>query len=271
LSVKCESKGKYRVPYAVQGAFLIVSISLAILLAVAGVALAQRLIPVQRRKPHNAAMGTLFGGLYVLFGVIVGFTAFIVLNKYNAARVTVQSEAADVARIYALAQQFPETKRDEIQGLAESYARVVVEQEWPLMRQGQTSPHAQALAYDLRGSIQEFKPATSTEQSIYAQELDAVNDLDEDRVTRLLDVGEGLPPILWIALFGLSVCMLLFSCLIGVEDTRLHMLGVSALMGGIALVLFTIFVLDHPYGTEFRVGPQPFELVLHEIDTTGKQ
>jgi hypothetical protein len=183
----------------------------------------------------------------------------------------VQHEAVDVAMIYHLAQSFPESKRDQIQGLAESYARVVVGEEWPQMRQGQTSPRAQALAYDLRSAIQGFKPTTTTEQLIYAQELDAVNDLDTDRVTRLLDVGRGLPPILWIALGGLSINMLLFACLIGVEDTQLHMLGVSALAAGIALVLCTIFVLDRPFGTEFRVGPQPFELVLHEIEGTGQQ
>ena len=65
--------------------------------------------------------------------------------------------------------------------------------------------------------------------------------------------------------------MLLFSCLIGIEDTRLHMLGVAALGAGIALVLCTIFELDRPFGTDFRVGPQPFELVLHQIEGTGNQ
>lgn len=241
------------------------------LLGVAGVALTQRLIPVQRRKPHNAAIGVLYGGLYVLFGVIVGFTAFLVLNKYNTARETVEDEAAGVARIYELAQQLPESEREEIRGLAASYARVVVEEEWPLMRQGQSSPRAQALANELRSAIQEFEPTTATEQVIYTQQLDAVNDLDDNRATRLLDLRQGLPPILWIALGGLSITMLLFACLVGIEDTRLHMLGVSVLAAGVALVLFTIGVLDRPFGTEFRVGPQPFELVVQEIEGTGQR
>jgi hypothetical protein len=43
-------------------------------------------------------------------------------------------------------------------------------------------------------------------------------------------------------------------------------LTVASLATGIALVLFTIFVLDHPYGTDFGVGPQPIELVLHEME-----
>ena len=257
--------------YTHTAVLLVLIVLLSMLLGVAGVALTQRLIPVQQRKPHNSAIGILYGGLYVLFGVIVGFTAFLVLNKYNAARTAVQNEAADVARIYQLAQQLPESKRTEIQGLAGSYARVVLEEEWPLMRQGQTSPHAQALAEELRSAIQEFKPATSAQQSIYAQELNAVNDLDNDRATRLLNMRQRLPPILWLALLGLSIPMLLFACLVGIEDIRLHMLGVAALSAGIALVLFTIAVLDRPFGTELRVGPQPFELVVHQIEGTGKQ
>jgi hypothetical protein len=255
--------------YAATAFLFVLIILLSMLVGVAAVALIQRLMPVQRRKPHNSAIGTLYGGLYVLFGVIVGFTAFIVLTKYNTARTTVQSEAADVERIYDLAQELPESKREEIQGLAQSYVRVVVEQEWPLMRQGQTSPRAQALADNLRSAIQEFKPTTTNEQVIYAQELDAVNDLDKDRVIRLLDVGHGLPLLLWIALFLLAIPMLLFACLMGIEDTPLHMLGVATLVGGMAVVLITIFALDHPFGTEFRVGPQPFEVVLHKIEGTS--
>jgi hypothetical protein len=257
--------------YAAPAFLFVLIILLSILLGVAGVALVQRLIPVQRRNPHNSAIGILYGGLYVLYGVIIGFTAFLVLDNYNAARATVQHEAEDVSRIYALAQQLPESKRNEIQGLAESYARVVVEEEWPLMRQSRSSLRAQALAEELRSAVQEFEPTTSAQQSLYAQELIAVNDLDNDRATRLLDMRQRLPPILWIALLGLSVPMLLFACLVGIEDTRLHMLGVSALAAGIALVLCTIAVLDRPFGTEFRVGPQPFELVLHQIEGSDKQ
>jgi hypothetical protein len=120
--------------------------------------------------------------------------------------VAVQSETVALARIYELAQQLPESKREEIQGLAESYARVVVEEEWPLLPQGRSSPRAQELSDDLRSAIQEFDPSTTTEQIIYTQELNAVNDLDEDRETRLLDARLRLPDILWVALVGLTIC-----------------------------------------------------------------
>jgi hypothetical protein len=69
----------------------------------------------------------------------------------------------------------------------------------------------------------------------------------------------------------LGVIIIGLSYLVGMESHRLQLLTVGALATGIALVLFTIAVLDRPFGTDFRVGPQPFELVLHEIDTKEAQ
>jgi Protein of unknown function (DUF4239) len=257
--------------YAPTAVLLLSIVLLSTALGVAGVALTQRLVPVQRRKPHNAAVGIIYGGLFILFGGIVGFTSFLVLNNYDDVRAMVQSEAADVSQIYLLAQRLPEPKRGEVQGLAESYARVAVEEEWPLMSQNRSSPRAQALADELRNAIQGYKPATSAQQSIYAQELSAVNELDNNRATRLLDMHPHLPLILWTALLGLAALILLVAWLVGIEDTSLHMVGVGAFAAGVALVLFTMAVLDRPFGTDARIGPQPFELVLHRIEGHGKQ
>jgi cytosine/uracil/thiamine/allantoin permease len=71
--------------------FLVVS--LAVTLVVAGLLLAQRLVPLSIRESHNAAIGIIYAALYVMFGVMVGFSAYIVLNKYNTSQNTVKSEA----------------------------------------------------------------------------------------------------------------------------------------------------------------------------------
>ena len=256
-----------QVPTAVFGVLIIL---LAVLLAVAGVILTQRRIPVDQRKTRTTGINQINGVLGAMFGVIVGFSSFLVLNKYHAAQETVQSEAGDVEEIYRLAAPLPEQERGHIQGLATSYARVMVEEEWPLMRQGKTSPRADALAEKLRGSIQEgYKTSTGAEQEFFGQQLDVVDDLEEDREARLVVVHQRLPSILWTALVVLATLLVVFSYLIGMESRQLHRLTVAALATGIVLVLFTIGILDRPFGTDFRVGPQPFELVLQEIGSKG--
>jgi hypothetical protein len=240
------------------------------LLAVAGLMLTQRLVPLSLRESHNSPIGITYSGVYLLFGVMVGFSAFLVLNKYHTSQETTQTEAGYVEEIYWLAEEFPEPKRDQIQGLAVSYARVVVNEEWLLMRQGRTSPRAEALVIELRRSIQDFEPSTQTENALYAQELERVHDLDQARQVRLLNVHEGLPPILWVVLGGLGISTILFAYLVGMKNLRLHMFTVSVLAAGIALVLLTIVALDHPFGTNLRVSPEPFESVLHTIEVNGE-
>ena len=112
---------------------------LAVALAVAGLAVVLRLVPLSIRQAHNTATGTIYAALYVMFGVTLGFSLFLVWQQYEVAQRTAESEAAHVEQLYRLAGGFPEPERGRVQDLAASYARVVVEEEWPLMRDGRTS------------------------------------------------------------------------------------------------------------------------------------
>jgi hypothetical protein len=65
-------------------------------------------VPLEIRESHNAAIGIIYAALYVLFGVMVGFSAYLVLNKYNLSETTAKSEASNVEELYWLAQQLPD-------------------------------------------------------------------------------------------------------------------------------------------------------------------
>jgi len=235
---------------------------LALFLAVAGLLLAQRYIPLELRKAHNDTLGLIYGVLYVAFGVIVGFTAFLVLDKYVDSQNTVAHEAADIVEVHQLANSFPEAPRDQIQQLANSYVREVVDEEWPLMRRGQSSPRADELVNEIRGSIQDFEPSTDSERTAYTQQLSRVNDLTQHRSLRLLNLYTGLPPSLWVALGVLATIIVIFTFFLGMDNATLHRLAVVTLVVAFALIFATIYVLDTPFGPGFRVTPQAFEWAL---------
>jgi hypothetical protein len=172
--------------------------------------------------------------------------------------------------IYRLSVPLPEAKQEPVQRIAASYARVVIEVEWPMMRQGKRSPRADALIKELRGSIQEgYKTSTGTEQAFFGEQLGVMDDLESDREARLVILRQRLPLILWIALIVVGMLLVGFSYMIGMESRLLHLLAIGAMAGGIALVLFTIAELDQPFGMNPRVTPEPFELVLHEMEGDG--
>lgn len=168
--------------------------------AVAGLSLAHRLIPVTVRRTNLVAVGAIYAAVYVMFGVTLGFSLLLVWQEYEAARQTAETEAAAVEEVYRLAGRFPEPESSRVRDAAVSYVRAVVEEEWPAMERGRSSPRAGSLADDLRESVQGLDPHTPAEEGIYSASLTNVDDLGEARVLRLLDIREGLPPLLWVVL-----------------------------------------------------------------------
>ncbi len=117
----------------------VVAVLLAVLFAFVGQVLVQRLLPFPLRQSHNTAIGMIYAALYIVYGVTLALSIFLVLQYFSAAQTTAESEANRVEDLYQLAEQFPEPDRGQIQTLASSYARVVIDEEWPLIGQGRAS------------------------------------------------------------------------------------------------------------------------------------
>jgi hypothetical protein len=254
-------------PTVLLGALIL---SLAMLLAVSGLIFAQHRVPLEFRQAHNVPISIIYGALSVTFGVIIGFSAYLVLNKYTTAQTTVANEAGSVRALYYLAGQFPEPQRDRIQDLTVSYARAVVDEEWPLLEKGQPSPRAATLDRQITDSVDGFQPSTSAEQALFSQALQRTYDLNQGRTLRLLYAASGLPPIMWFVLGFLAVTVILFTCFLGMDSTLLHIFAVAVLTAGLTFTMFTTIILDHPFGGDTRVDPDAFEIVLTEIEGTSQ-
>src|SRR5919107_2714570 len=107
-----------------------------------------------------------------------------------------------VAAIAWLAHRLPEPERHQLQEQAQSYAREVVDQEWPLMAQrlyghGRGSPQGWDLIDDIRATLQEVEPRSEAERELYAEGLDQIQRLGGARRMRLGPAEEGMPAVLW--------------------------------------------------------------------------
>jgi hypothetical protein len=140
----------------------------AVVVALTGLMLAQRLIPLSLRIKNNTATGTIYAALYVMFGVSLGFSLFLVWQQFNTARQTTENEAISVQQVHDLAARFPESEQERIKELAVSYARVVLEEEWPSLKQGRPSPRAQTLLDELRRSVEGLNPQTAAQAALYS-------------------------------------------------------------------------------------------------------
>jgi uncharacterized integral membrane protein len=232
------------------------------LVAVVGLVLVQRLVPPDRREEHNDVAGFIYAVLGVAYAVLLAFMLIAVWQDYNTAQTNVESEANELAGVYFLASQLPEPERTRVQDLARTYARVVVEQEWPMMEQGQTSPRADSLLRQLRSKLLQFDPRTKGEQVLYERGLTQVHDAVDARRSRLLQVREGIPNLLWVVLVVGGVITVSFTYLFGLKSNRTHALIVAALTLVICGILFTIAEFNNPFSGVVEIRPDAFKEML---------
>jgi protein-S-isoprenylcysteine O-methyltransferase Ste14 len=239
-----------------------------VLVAVVGLLLVQRLVPPERREEHNDVAGFIYAVLGVAYAVVLAFMLIAVWQDYNTAQTNVESEANELAGVYFLASRLPESERTHVQDLARMYARVVVEQEWPMMEQGQTSPRADSLLRQLRFELLEFDPHTRGEQVLYERGLTDLHNAVDARSSRLLQVREGIPNLLWVVLVVGGVITVSFTYLFGLKSNVAHALIVAALTLLICGILFTIGEFNNPFSGPVEIQPEAFREVLHSFGGT---
>ena len=228
----------------------------------------QRRVPPERREEQNDVAGFIYAVLGVAYAVLLAFVVIAVWQDYEAAQTNVESEAHELAGIYFLASRMPEPERTRIQDLARTYARVVIEEEWPMMERGQTSPRADFLLRQLTLKLLEFDPNTEGEQVLYESGLRQLHDAADARRSRLLEVREGIPDLLWVVLVLGGAITVSFTYLFGLKSNLAHALMVAALTLVICGILFTIGEFNNPFSGPVEIQPEAFKEALGSFGGT---
>ncbi len=247
----------------------VLTVGAVVLVAVAGLGAMQRLVPAALRQEHNDVAGFIYAVVGVIYAVLLALVVIAVWEEYEAAKATVRDETNELAEVFWLAHRLPEPDGPRLQELARSYATVVAEEEWKLMARGSgSSPEAWALMDEMRLGMQNLEVDTRSDQVLFEQGLERINELADARRVRMVEANEGIPAVLWAVLVFGGIVTVGFTYLFGLENTWSHRLMVAAVAGLIALVLFTIGSLEYPFSGGTRIGPEAFELVLGRFETS---
>lgn len=204
----------------------------------------------------------------MLYGITLAFSLYLGNQDLSAARQTVEREAGSLEVLFEIAGQLPKPEGARIQELSESYARVVVEEEWLLMAEradSQGSPQATMLIDELQRSVMDFEPDSSAEQTLYSQGITLASDIEEEREVRLLHSSQDSHAMLWYVLVAGGVITVLHSLFFGTKVVWLQGLSVAALATVVVLILTATYQIQAPFAGTVRVGPEAFEEVLDDM------
>lgn len=246
----------------VLGPLLVVGIPLVV---VAVQALIRRLVPSIVEGQHNEVAGFLIAVVGVVYAVTLAFIVIVTWEQFGAARDTVNAEAAALRGVYRDTQVLPEPAASQAGQLVVRYADEVSVGEWAAMDRGESSPTAFGLLGDMFTTVGSVKDLTATQETFLADALDRLNDVTARRSNRISAAAESTPGVLWAAIILGGVVTMGFALLFGVSNERLHYLMVGGFAAVLAIQVFVILVLGHPFAGSVRVSPEPFARIVQDF------
>jgi len=226
-----------------------------LVLAVAvGVAVAAMLL-IRRSAPEGSYFADgdrasgVFGVLATGFAIFAGFVIFLAFTSYDQSRSGGEAEALAVVQQYETAQFLPADVRERLAGELVCYARSVVYQEWPRMKNGTAGDAINPWGVALFRSLQTVSPDTPAEEAAYGKWLDQTSDREEARRDRLHGAAGIIPTSLWLVLF--LVAGVVFSYMLFFADSGERAVSQAMLIGSATTVvvatLLAMYALDNPY------------------------
>lgn len=141
-----------------------------------------------------------------------------------------------------------------------NYARAVVDEDWPLMRQGAPdgSPRVYALMERLQAAVDALSEADG---GLKDRMLDNLNQLEQQHDDRIIAASEmRLPTLFWWLIGALSAAVCVMAGLLIVRPVGFIFLAVK--LTAIGLMVSFLAVVDGPFRSETSVSPEPIVFAL---------
>jgi hypothetical protein len=254
--------------FGVIGAWLLLAVAIigGVAVSIGSVLLASRIIARDTRPEHNSILSPFLTVVALIYGALLGFTVVVGWQQYLSAETNVAGEASTLQTMYRQTVAMPQPEQSQLRGQLRKYVSAVEATEWG--KNGFSNVNN-----DGRAALTEMYRIAGTDQPgagpINQQFLSQVTELSTIRGARFLDAKPRIPPLLWCALIFGGVVLIALTSFLRLADNRAHALLVSAVAVLLVLLLYLIFVLDHPFGP-MGVTPQPFTDAVVIFDLVDK-
>lgn len=135
-----------------------------------------------------------------MFAVMLAFVILLALQSYQRAREGSSIEAVAISELHSVAGAFQPPVSDRLRGELVCYARAVVEDEWPAMRQGRSSDLVESWIAKLGQESAIAEPHGAREETAYAQWFDEKAQRRDGPCERLAEATPFVPLPLWFVL-----------------------------------------------------------------------
>jgi len=240
----------------------VIIVAVVVAISICGLLMARRLGGTKKLEKRPEAASTMFHTVGVIYAVVLAFMVIVAWENFDRVDSNVSAEAncyADLSRdANALGEPFSSEAKEAIGG----YVKAVVEEEWPALALGGRSAQAHDAFTEIWDSYLSYEPETTREEVFFTSSVQKLNEAGELRTRRIADSRSHVHPILWSVLLVGGAITIIFSYFLVSERLRLQIVMTALFSALIALILFTILVLDYPFAGDIGIKADAFRPIL---------
>ena len=211
-----------------------------------------------RRRVHNDVIGWQISVIGTIYAVIIGFMLYAVWGNFQAADANADSEANAAVDLFRISKGLPTAQRDLIQSLSQNYVNAIITEDWPAMRKGREGKTSNDIIEQLWSVTTNTETKNDAQQTDLNHAISILTELTEHRRLRRLQSHSSLPGLLWAVLICGGIITIVSCCLIGSENSALHLVLIIGLTLLVSLILAAIAEIDGPFRGSVRISPYAF-------------
>lgn len=208
------------------------------------------------------------GDIFFVYGVILGLILVTAIGAYNTTRKSVSTEAGALVALSRTAASLPPELRDDLQHQLVCYARVTIDEEWPAMAEGGSSPFVSVAADRIPQTLSRATGDPRSPSTALSGLVTSERDLVSARRERLDAVNGTLPGPFWIVLIAGGLLVVALSALMMYNEfayLQMFIAGGAAALIAAAIILVASF--DRPFsGNTIAIGPERMEAALASVN-----
>ena len=210
-------------------------------------------------KHYSAALDS-YKAVMAMVGLVLAFSLVQANANLHSVDSLVDKEAATISATDRVLLRLGKPELAALRPALVKYARTLIDDEWPLLTEGQRSSAADDAFTALSKAARAVAPGDTRQEAMYNELLRDLDDLSDLREEIIGVTDQGLPSFFWITICGLLAIALFLAGLVGADLT--HSISVGATAAAIALLLSFLIVVDLPFEGETSVRPTSIEKAL---------
>jgi len=217
---------------------------------------------------NHAVSGFIYNAVCVIYAVLIAFVVFVIWGNLEKTNSKIEGEANNLLNVYYDASAYPDSIKKEIQLTIREYVKSVTTDEWKSLSEGKPDSAATKQFIKLNRIFLTIKTSDVSNTEVLTQSMENMHDIREFRRHRVLSSKQNMPDILWLVLILSTAVIVAFTFFFSVKNILMNNVMMSFLIFVSILVLYLIYVLDHPYMGVDAIKPEAFQPLIDIINRT---